>query len=138
MIRAGIVGASGYLGGELLRLLIGHPRTTVTRAVSTRLAGQRVDVCHPNLRAVTDLTFCSLDDLRDCDVVFLATPKNVAMKMLPALDAPRLIDLSPDFRLHDPAAYPRYYGVEHAAPDRLGDFVTGCPSCSGSSCVTPR
>ncbi|HEX4062338.1 MAG TPA: N-acetyl-gamma-glutamyl-phosphate reductase [Streptosporangiaceae bacterium] len=127
MIRAGVVGAAGYLGGELLRLLIGHPETTLARAVSTRFCGRRVDFVHPNLRAVTDLCFCSMEDLRDCDVVFLATPHTVAMKTLPDLDAPCVIDLSADFRLRDPQAYARFYGVQHAAPDRLTDFVTGCP-----------
>jgi LysW-gamma-L-alpha-aminoadipyl-6-phosphate/LysW-L-glutamyl-5-phosphate reductase len=126
-VRAGVVGAAGYLGGELLRLLIGHQETTLTHAVSTRFCGRRVDFVHPNLRAVTDLCFCSLDDLRDCDVVFLATPHTVAMKTLPDLDAPCVIDLSADFRLRDPQAYPRLYGTEHVAPDRLADFVTGCP-----------
>lgn len=127
MIRAGVAGAAGYLGGELLRLLIGHPETTLARAASTRFAGRRLDVIHPNLRAATDLCFCSLDDLRDCDVVFLATPHTVAMKLLPDLDAPYVIDLSADFRLRDPDAYPRYYGMEHAAPDWLAGFVAGCP-----------
>jgi LysW-gamma-L-alpha-aminoadipyl-6-phosphate/LysW-L-glutamyl-5-phosphate reductase len=127
MIRAGIVGASGYLGGELLRLLIGHPETTVAHAVSTRWSGRRLEAAHPNLRSVTDLSFCSMDELHDCDVIFLATPPTVAMKALPALDAPLVIDLSADFRLRDPRAYLRYYGAEHTAPDRLGDFVTGCP-----------
>jgi LysW-gamma-L-alpha-aminoadipyl-6-phosphate/LysW-L-glutamyl-5-phosphate reductase len=127
MIRAGVVGAAGYLGGELLRLLIGHPEASLSHAVSTRFAGRRVDVVHPNLRAATDLCFCSLDDLRDCDVVFLATPHTVAMAMLADLDAPCVIDLSADFRLRDPAVYSRYYGVEHLAADQLAGFVTGCP-----------
>lgn len=127
MIRAGVVGAAGYLGGELLRLLIGHPETEVCHAVSTRFTGRRVDMVHPNLRAATELHFCSLDELRDCDVVFLATPSGVAAETLPSLDAPCVIDLSPDFRLRDTAQYLRFYGQEHAAPDRLGDFVTGCP-----------
>lgn len=127
MIRAGVVGAAGYLGGELLRLLTGHPETELTHAVSTRFCGRRVEVVHPNLRAVTDLAFCSMADLRDCDVVFLATPSTVAMKLLPTLDAPCVIDLSPDFRLHDTDAYQRHYGMEHMMPDRIGDFVTGCP-----------
>jgi N-acetyl-gamma-glutamyl-phosphate/LysW-gamma-L-alpha-aminoadipyl-6-phosphate reductase len=126
-VRAGVVGAAGYLGGELLRLLTGHPEVTLTHAVSTRFGGRRVDSVHPNLRAVTDLCFCSPADLRDCDVVFLATPHTVAMTTLPDLDAPCVIDLSADFRLRDPQAYPRYYGVAHTAPDRLADFVTGCP-----------
>lgn len=127
MIRAGVVGAAGYLGGELLRLLIGHPQTEVCHAASTRFPGRRVDMVHPNLRAATDLHFCSPDELRDCDVVFLATPSGVAAQTLASLDAPCVIDLSPDFRLRDTAQYLRYYGQEHAAPDRLGDFVTGCP-----------
>lgn len=127
MIRAGVVGAAGYLGGELLRLLIGHPKTTLCHAVSTRFAGRRVDVIHPNLRAATDLCFCSLSDLHDCDVVFLATPHTVAMETLAELDAPCVIDLSADFRLRDPEVYSRYYGVKHVAPDQLADFVTGCP-----------
>jgi N-acetyl-gamma-glutamyl-phosphate/LysW-gamma-L-alpha-aminoadipyl-6-phosphate reductase len=126
-VRAGIVGASGYLGGELLRLLTGHPRVAVSHAVSTRLAGRRVDTVHPNLRSVTTLSFCAPDQLRDCDVVFLATPPDVAVATLATLDAPRVIDLSAGFRLRDPAAYPRYYGWEHPAPGRLGEFVTGCP-----------
>ena len=112
MIRAGVAGAAGYLGGELLRLLTGHPEVTV----------------HPNLRSVTDLSFCGLDELTDLDVVFLATPPTVAMGLLPALDAPHVIDLSADFRLRDTAAYRRYYGTEHTAPGRLDDFVTGCPA----------
>lgn len=127
MIRAGVVGAAGYLGGELLRLLIGHPETTLCHAVSTRFAGRRVDLVHPNLRAATDLSFCSLADLHDCDVVFLATPHTVAMETLAELDAPCVIDLSADFRLRDPEVYSRYYGVQHLAPDQLADFVTGCP-----------
>jgi [amino group carrier protein]-6-phospho-L-2-aminoadipate/5-phospho-L-glutamate reductase len=127
MISAGVVGAAGYLGGELLRLLIGHPETEITHAVSTRFCGRRVDVVHPNLRAATDLSFCAMADLRGCDVVFLATPPGAAMKLLPALDAPCLIDLSADFRLRDTATYLRYYGAEHAAPDRIASFVTGCP-----------
>jgi N-acetyl-gamma-glutamyl-phosphate/LysW-gamma-L-alpha-aminoadipyl-6-phosphate reductase len=127
VIRAGVIGASGYLGGELLRLLAGHPETTVTCAVSARYAGQPVSMVHPNLRSVLDLPFCGRDELRDCDVVFLATPPTVAMATVPALDAPMVIDLSADFRLRDLAAYRRFYGTEHTAPERIADFVTGCP-----------
>jgi N-acetyl-gamma-glutamyl-phosphate/LysW-gamma-L-alpha-aminoadipyl-6-phosphate reductase len=127
VIKAGVIGAAGYLGGELLRLLTGHPRTELTHAVSTRFSGRRVETVHPNLRAVTDLSFCALDDLRGCDVVFLATPFGVAMRLLPNLDVPCVIDLSPDFRLRDTGAYQRYYSAEHIAPEWLGGFVAGCP-----------
>ncbi len=129
MIRAAVVGAAGYVGGELLRLLLGHPRVTVTQAVSTRLPGRRVDGVHPNLRGQTDLAFRGQEDLDDCDVLLLATPHRATMRLLPKL-APRagmVVDLSADFRLRDPATYARWYGVEHAAPDLLPEFVTGCP-----------
>jgi len=129
VIRAAVVGAAGYVGGELLRLLLGHPRVTVTQAVSTRLPGRRVDGVHPNLRGQTDLAFRGQEDLDDCDVLLLATPHRATMRLLPKL-APRagmVVDLSADFRLRDPATYARWYGVEHAAPDLLPEFVTGCP-----------
>lgn len=122
-----MVGAAGYLGGELLRLLIGHPETTVARAVSSRLSGRRLDAAHPNLRGVSELSFCTMDEVGDCDVVFLATPSGVSMTALPSLRARCVIDLSPDFRLRDAEAYRSYYGTEHVAPERLGEFVTGCP-----------
>jgi len=132
VIRAAVVGAAGYVGGELLRLLLGHPRVTVTQAVSTRLPGRRVDGVHPNLRGQTDLAFRGEEDLDDCDVLLLATPHRATMRLLPKL-APRagvVVDLSADFRLRDPATYARWYGVEHAAPDLLPEFVTGCPELS--------
>ncbi len=127
MIKVGVIGSAGYLGGELLRLLIGHPRTTIGYAVSTRFPGRRVDTVHPNLRAQTDLAFCSLDQLGDCDTLFLATPHKTTMGLLPALRAPRVIDLSADFRLQDPAVFQDYYGTSHTAPGLLADFVPGCP-----------
>ena len=127
MIRAGVVGAAGYLGGELLRLLTGHPEVTVAHAVSTRFPGRRVDTVHPNLRARTDLSFCSMDELGECDVLLLATPHTTTMELVPKLDAPLIIDLSGDFRLRDATAYERYYGTPHSAPELLGEFTTGCP-----------
>ncbi|MEQ4304378.1 N-acetyl-gamma-glutamyl-phosphate reductase [Plantactinospora sp. B6F1] len=128
-LRIGIVGASGYLGGELLRLLLDHPRVAVTGAVSRRLTGRRVDGPHPNLRGLTDLTFVDSARLPACDVVFLATPHRETMKLLPEFvdRAPILIDLSGDFRLADPARYEHYYGVPHTSPELLGAFVPGYP-----------
>jgi N-acetyl-gamma-glutamyl-phosphate/LysW-gamma-L-alpha-aminoadipyl-6-phosphate reductase len=128
VIRAGVFGASGYIGGELLRLLLGHPEVDVVSAVSSRLGGRRVDSAHPNLRGTTDLLFCSAEDLADCDVVFLAVSPDTAMELVPRLAdrAPVLIDLSGGFRLRDPRVFARYYG-EHSRPDLLADFVTGWP-----------
>ncbi|MFI6377772.1 N-acetyl-gamma-glutamyl-phosphate reductase [Streptomyces sp. NPDC050546] len=128
MIRAGVFGASGYIGGELLRLLLGHPEVDIVSAVSGRLAGRRVDTVHPNLRGCTDLLFCAPADLADCDVVFLAVSPATAMELVPELDgrAPVLIDLSGGFRLRDPEVFARYYG-EHSSPGLLDSFVTGWP-----------
>ena len=74
MIRAAIVGASGYAGGELLRLLLAHPRVKVTQVTSERYAKQYAYFVHPNLRGHTDLRFVALDSLAPCDVLFLACP----------------------------------------------------------------
>jgi N-acetyl-gamma-glutamyl-phosphate/LysW-gamma-L-alpha-aminoadipyl-6-phosphate reductase len=124
-----VVGAGGYIGGELVRLLLGHPAVERVTAVSTRFPGRRVDSLHPNLRGLTDLSFSSLDQLSACDVVFLATPHGSAMRLLPELAgrAKQVVDLSADFRLRDPAGYPRWYGAAHSAPELLGGFVPGCP-----------
>ncbi|RSN70999.1 MULTISPECIES: N-acetyl-gamma-glutamyl-phosphate reductase [Actinomadura] len=129
MIRVGVMGAAGYLGGELLRLLLGHPGATVAQAVSTRFPGRRADSVHPNLRGQTDLVFTAPDDLDTCDVLLTATPHRATMALLPEVRkrAGTVIDLSGDFRDPDPAVYERYYGVPHAAPELLGAFVPGIP-----------
>lgn len=125
-----VVGAAGYAGGELLRLLLGHPRVEVVAAASSRLAGRRVDGAHPNLRGLTDLSFVSPDGMADAEVVFLAVGADEAVKAVAARPAGRgvpLIDLSPAFRLRDPRVFEGYYGVPHGAPELLGDFVPGLP-----------
>jgi N-acetyl-gamma-glutamyl-phosphate/LysW-gamma-L-alpha-aminoadipyl-6-phosphate reductase len=129
MIRAAIAGASGYIGGELLRILLGHPDVRVELATSERQAGRRVDGAHPNLRGRTDLTFRPIADLGRHDVLFVATAHRETMRTLPALlsHAGTVIDLSGDFRLRDAAVYERYYGVEHVATGLLDQFVTGLP-----------
>ncbi|TDB78271.1 N-acetyl-gamma-glutamyl-phosphate reductase [Micromonospora sp. KC723] len=129
MMRAAVVGGSGYIGGELLRLLLGHPNVELAAAVSRRLGGRRVDGVHPNLRKVTDLTFCGEDELDSYDVLFLATAHGSTMSLLPRLagTATVIVDLAGDFRLTDAGDYERHYGTAHAAPELLGEFVTGMP-----------
>lgn len=124
MARIGVVGASGYVGGELLRLLLGHPEVEVTAATSTRLAGRRVDGSHPNLRGATDLTYVLPDRLPDCDVLFTATP-GTPVGLLGR--AKVVYDLSPDLRLSDPAVYERYYGAAQPAPELVGAAACGWP-----------
>ncbi len=128
-IRAAIAGGAGYVGGELLRLLIGHPLVEVVAATSTRLAGRRIDTVHPNLRGLCDLTFTAPDRLGEADVLLLALPHRQTMDVLPAMlgTAKHIVDLSADFRLRDPAVYAGYYGVPHTAPDLIGAFVPGLP-----------
>jgi N-acetyl-gamma-glutamyl-phosphate/LysW-gamma-L-alpha-aminoadipyl-6-phosphate reductase len=129
MIDVAVVGASGYVGGELLRLLLGHPLLRLSAATSTRFAGRRLDTVHPNLRGHTELTFRKPEQLADHDVVFLAAARTAAMALVPRLldRAKCLIDLSPDFRLRDPDTYADHYGTRHTAPELLDRFVPGIP-----------
>jgi N-acetyl-gamma-glutamyl-phosphate/LysW-gamma-L-alpha-aminoadipyl-6-phosphate reductase len=123
------MGGSGYIGGELIRLLLGHPRAQIAAVTSGRLAGRPVDEAHPNLRGLTGLRFTGPADLGEPDVLLLAGPHRQVMPVMPELlgQARHVIDLSGDFRLHSPAAYAKYYGVTHTAPGLLGSFVTGLP-----------
>ena len=129
MIRAAIVGASGYAGGELLRLLLAHPKVEVTQITSETYVKQYAYFVHPNLRGRTNLRFTHLADLEPCDLLFLALPHGHAMERIVEFAAmgERIVDLSADFRLRDPADYPRWYGREHPNPDWLARFVYGLP-----------
>ena len=129
MISVSIVGASGYSGGELIRLLLFHPRVEIRQVTSERFAGRLVHHAHPNLRKVTTLKFYAISELAPCDVLFLCLPHGETAARIEAFEAiaGRVVDLSADFRLRDAAAYQRWYGVEHPCPERLGTFVYGIP-----------
>ncbi|TET55190.1 MAG: N-acetyl-gamma-glutamyl-phosphate reductase, partial [Anaerolineales bacterium] len=111
MIRAAIAGASGYAGGELLRLLLGHPEVEVTQITSERYARQYAHFVHPNLRGRTSLRFTTLSELEPCDLLFPALPHGHAMGRIEEWTekAERIVDLSADFRLRNPADYDRWY-----------------------------
>ncbi|MDP6582468.1 MAG: N-acetyl-gamma-glutamyl-phosphate reductase [Vicinamibacterales bacterium] len=129
MIKASIAGGSGYSGGELLRLLHFHPEVDVAQLTSERLAGKLVHNAHPNLRRVSGATFCTLGQLEPCDLLFLCLPHGEAMERIDTLRAlaPKVIDLSGDFRLRDAATYARWYGRPHARPELLDRCVYGIP-----------
>ena len=129
MADVSIIGGSGYAGGELVRLLLGHPATTIRQVTSERNAGKFVRTVHPNLRKRTDLKFTSAEGLEPVDVLFIALPHGVSMGMMADLrkKAGVIIDLSADFRLRNAADYPKWYGHEHTAPEMLDEFVYGIP-----------
>ena len=131
MIRVGVVGGTGYTGVELLRLLLRHPGVSVEVITSRGEAGRRLDDLFPSLLGACDLCFTDPADAdyTGCDVVFFATPHNVAMREVPALIAQgiRVVDLSADFRLKDVALWEHWYGEAHAAPALCETAVYGLP-----------
>jgi len=131
VIKAGIVGATGYTGQELLRVLVKHPHVTLQAVTSRSEAGKSVTSLFPNLRGHAELTFVEPDAeiLQSCDVVFFATPNGTAMTMVPELinAGVKVIDLSADFRLKDVQVWSQWYGMEHACPDVVAEAVYGLP-----------
>ena len=131
MKKIGIVGATGYTGVELLRLLAMHPGVEVSFVTSRSNAGTRVDAMFPNLRGHCDCLFSdpSDDAMADCDLVFFATPNGVAMKQVPQLlkAGVKVIDLAADFRIKDVDVWQQYYGMTHACPELLETAVYGLP-----------
>jgi N-acetyl-gamma-glutamyl-phosphate/LysW-gamma-L-alpha-aminoadipyl-6-phosphate reductase len=129
MIRASIIGGSGYAGGELLRLLLDHPYAEVAQISSESNLGSYIYAVHANLRGRSRLKFCQADQMEPCDVLFVALHHGESQQQIEHLAelAPRVIDLSADFRLRDPALYAQWYGQPHAAPTWIDRFVYGLP-----------
>ncbi len=140
-MKVGVIGAGGYAGGELLRLLLGHPDVREVVAGSESLAGRPVTAAHPNLRKRTDLQFVPYAAVEGCDVLFLSLP-NGAHRASELEGRGRLvIDLSSDHRLRDPKDYERWYEAPHPDPSSLGRWVYGIPELhrdriAGASRVT--
>lgn len=131
MIKAGIVGGTGYTGVELLRLLVQHQQVELKVITSRKEAGMPVHDMFPNLRGKLDMRFSKPEEagLAECDVVFFATPNGIAMRETPSLLASgvRVIDLAADFRIKDLAIWERWYGMTHASPDLVAEAVYGLP-----------
>jgi len=112
-MKVGIVGASGYVGGEVVRLLLSHPEAEVSMVTSTKHVGEYLHRIHPSLKGFTELTFSELDydKMSDkCDLVFTAVPHGTAADIVKALydRGMKIIDLSADFRLHNPEDYTKW------------------------------
>ena len=123
-VRAVVIGASGYIGGEAVRLLLGHPLVELAAITANENAGKRLDEVQPNLRGFSDLVYAK--EWPEADVYVLSLPHGQAMSVVPKLKG-RVVDLSGDFRLKDPAQFEKYYKVPHAAPDLLPTFAYGIP-----------
>ncbi len=142
MIRAGIVGGTGYTGVELLRILAHHPNVNIKTITSRENKGGKVNEMYPNLRGYVDLDFDEpmVENLSACDVVFFATPNGTAMRMAEELLAKglKLIDLAADFRFKDPKEWERWYGEPHACPSLLSEAVYGLPEVNRSKICGAR
>ena len=131
-LRVGIIGASGYTGAELLRLVAGHPAMEVVVATGESMAGRRAADVYPSLEvAYPDLVFETFDPAMadGLDVAFLGLPHEASMALAPQLvgSVGCVVDLSAAYRLKDAAAYPAFYGFEHTQPELLAEAVFGLP-----------
>ena len=130
-LKVGIVGAAGYAGAELIRLVLGYPEFELVAITSNADAGQPLSAVYPSFTGVSDLVFTTHDapELKNCDAVFLAVPHTAAMAQVPALLAADVscFDLSADYRLSDPAVFEAWYAAEHTSPELLKTRAFGLP-----------
>jgi len=131
MIKAGIVGASGYTGAELIRILFNHPQVEIAYLIANKYANKKVADLYPNLAVCGDLSFIpyEAENVKDADVIFIAVPHGESMKIVPDImgSGLKVIDLSGDFRLKDEDLYLKWYGFDHVAGSVLKDSVYGLP-----------
>lgn len=130
-LKVGIVGAAGYAGAELIRLVLGHPEFELVAITSNADAGQPLSAVYPSFADVSDLVFTTHDapELKSCDAVFLAVPHTAAMAQVPALLAAGVscFDLSADYRLSDASVFEAWYAAEHTSPELLKTRAFGLP-----------
>jgi len=128
-MNIGIIGGSGYTGGELLRVLLRHPEIEISAVTSESHTGEKISIVHPNLRGITDLKFSSVHSLDSYNVLFCAMPHGESMKLIPKYleQGSKIIDLSSDFRLKNSKDYEIWYETKHPCPDLLKKSVYGIP-----------
>ena len=129
--KVGVVGAAGYAGAELVRLLLAHPDFELAAITSNADAGQPLASVYPSFAGVSDLVFTTHDDLaiKQLDAAFLAVPHTAALAAVPGLLAAgvSVFDLSADYRLSDPAVYEAWYATKHTSPELLATRAFGLP-----------
>lgn len=153
-MKVGVVGASGYVGGEILRLLLSHPKVTVSIVTSRQYVGNYLHRIQPSLKGFTDLKFSELNYDRisdECDLVFTAVPHGTSINIVKSLydRGIKIIDLSADYRLHNSVDYIKWYKLDHPYQQYLDKSVFGIPeihrtkiknaklvSCPGCMAVT--
>ena len=141
-VKAVVLGASGFAGGELLRILDGHHGVEVIAAAAATKAGNPVSSLYPWIDSLSDSSFVSVEEALSlqADVVFASLPHTQSMGLFGPQDASKVIDLGGDFRLRDPAKYESWFGITHSSPEQLGDWVYGltelnCSAIADSSRV---
>ncbi len=144
-VKAAVIGGTGYGGAELLRRLLFHPHVEVRRVTAADNIGRRVGEVHLNLAELTDLRFEQMppaEAVAGMDVAFLAMPHRTTARAVAEIlsSGVRIVDLSGDFRLRDPALYASYYGAEHPNPELLreGRFVYGLPELNRAAIAKAR
>lgn len=138
MIKVGILGASGYTGVELIRLLLRHPEAEIVALTSEKHAQEEVSHVFPSLKGWVNLSYQPLaptEIAQRCDLLLVALPHGTSMKVVPSLiqSGKKVIDLSADFRLRDSGVYQQWYGHPHACPDLLEESVYGLPELNRSA-----
>ena len=131
MIKAAVLGATGYAGIELVRLLTNHPEVSIEVLGSQSFSGQKISDVYPNLKGILDKECESvdIDKVAECDVAFTALPHGASKEVIPAIleRGVKVIDLSGDYRYDDVKVYEQWYGQEHSSPELLKESVYGMP-----------
>jgi len=142
MAKIGIAGASGYTGIELLRLLINHPEAEIVFLTSETYQGQPISEVFPSLGGFANIKLSSLEFVSgdDCDIIFLALPHTTSMEKVPSFlnKNARVIDLSANYRLKDPAVFEEWYAVPHQQPELLKEAVYGLPEIHRKAIMSAR
>ena len=126
MIKCAILGGSGYIGGELIRLSLSHPKVNLVAITANEMAGFPVAKAHPSFSHL-NLFFNELYDINQAEVLFLALPHGKAMELIDEFPDKTIIDTSADFRLKSEFEFEKFYKIQHCAFEKANLFCYGLP-----------